>query len=66
MALMEVPTVTAKRKLLSDAQADILLRQGLDPREFTLVRDLPKSMILFNVRAGDYQIVAKNAMGGPQ
>ena len=62
---MEEPWV-AKRKLLSDAQADILLRQGLDPREFTLVRDLPKSMILFNVRAGDYQIVAKNAMGGPQ
>lgn len=56
----------AKRKLLNDAQADVLRRQGLDPREFTLVKDLPNSMILFNVRGGDYQIVEKNAMGGPQ
>lgn len=65
MAWREEPWV-AKRKLLSDAQSDILRRQGLDPREFTLVKDLPNSMILFNVRGGDYQIVEKNAMGGPQ
>ena len=58
--------MTAKRKLLNDAQADVLRRQGLDPREFTLVKDLTNSMILFNVRAGDYQIVEKNAMGGHQ
>ena len=58
--------MTAKRKLLNDAQADILRRQGMDPREFTLVRDFPNSMILFNVRAGDYQIIEKNAMGGHQ
>ena len=45
---------------------DILRRQGMDPREFTLVRDFPNSMILFNVRAGDYQIIEKNAMGGHQ
>lgn len=56
----------AKRKRLNDAQADVLRRQGLDPREFTLVKDLTNSMILFNVREGDYQIVEKNAMGGPQ
>lgn len=48
-----------KGKILTPEQQEILRSQGMDPRMYNLVRDLPNSLIVFGIRTFAYRVILK-------
>lgn len=49
-----------KGKILTPEQQALLRAQGMDPRMYNLVRDLPNTLIVFDLRTYDYRVILKN------
>lgn len=49
----------AKGKEFSQEQKQLLQRKGLKPQFWTLVRELPNSMIIRQVFTGEFKVIEK-------